>query len=78
MEMSIATIPQKNRSRKPNRELTIAPRAEAESARHFLAGVSRLLDYASQSPDPQEVIGGLTLCRKLPGMVARLEGEFRQ
>jgi hypothetical protein len=63
-----------------NRELelipTPAPRRtliDAAAARRLLAGTARLLEYASESSDSRELLAGLDLIRKAPGMLPNLE-----
>jgi hypothetical protein len=72
------TIPQKNRSRKPNRELiiTVAPphiMIDGGAARKFLIGLAAVLERAAASADGKEVLAGLDYIRRAPAMLSVLE-----
>jgi hypothetical protein len=62
------------KSRRP--ELISGPNHTGETdidrARRWLAA-ARILNYASEAKNTQELLAGLELCRKLPGAVPRLE-----
>jgi hypothetical protein len=46
---------------------------DAAAARRLLAGTARLLEYASESSDSRELLAGIDLLRRMPGMLPGLE-----
>jgi hypothetical protein len=74
--MNTPRITRSNNPRKTELIPTPAPRRaviDGGKARRLLAGTARLLEYASESSDSRELLAGIDLLRKMPGMLPGLE-----